>query len=135
MLEERLDSNVRADRNWMDSYDALRPRYLLLRDVAGSLDACVRLLPSTAPTMVRDALPVLAMRSAASRSLSPVRTSLQPVHLREEAIWPAAACARLWALECLNGFYVYRELPARFSAGKRPPPSELRSSGHRPIAH
>lgn len=44
----------------VDVFDDLKPHYLLLRgEYGGSVDGCVRLLPSTGPNMLRDVFPVL----------------------------------------------------------------------------
>ncbi|MER9883764.1 acyl-homoserine-lactone synthase [Mesorhizobium sp. M0118] len=60
VFKERLDWEVRGNGGYeIDSFDALRPQYLLLRGFDGSVDGCVRLLPSTGPTMLRDTFPVL----------------------------------------------------------------------------
>ncbi|MER8772904.1 acyl-homoserine-lactone synthase [Mesorhizobium sp. M0960] len=60
VFKERLDWEVRGGGGYeIDSFDALRPHYLLRRGFDGSVDGCVRLLPSTGPTMLRDTFPVL----------------------------------------------------------------------------
>src|SRR5260370_16032788 len=41
------------------SYEALHPAYLLQRSADGQIQGCVRLLPSTGPTMLRETFPVL----------------------------------------------------------------------------
>lgn len=38
----------------VDVFDGLKPHYLLLRGEHGSVDGCVRLLPSTGPNMLRN---------------------------------------------------------------------------------
>src|SRR5579871_3633200 len=38
----------------IDAFDSLQPAYLLLRGPCGVIEGCVRLLPCTGPTMVRD---------------------------------------------------------------------------------
>ena len=43
----------------VDSFDALRPAYLIQRGVDERINGCVRLLPSTGPTMLRDIFPQL----------------------------------------------------------------------------
>ncbi|MGX1101305.1 acyl-homoserine-lactone synthase [Amorphus sp. MBR-141] len=55
VFKERLGWRVRSrgDRE-IDSFDALKPHYLLLGDPGGDVDGCVRFLPSTGPTMLRD---------------------------------------------------------------------------------
>lgn len=60
VFKERLDWNVRTDGGYeTDSFDALKPHYLVLRGSGGRVDGCVRLLPTTGPTMLRDTFPVL----------------------------------------------------------------------------
>ncbi len=60
VFKERLDWEVEAAGDMeVDEFDALHPAYLILRDYAGRVLGCVRLLPSTGPTMLRDAFPVL----------------------------------------------------------------------------
>lgn len=55
VFKERLDWNVRTTGGFeIDSFDSLKPHYLLLRDSAGRVGGSVRLLPSTGPTMLRD---------------------------------------------------------------------------------
>ncbi|WP_217578772.1 acyl-homoserine-lactone synthase [Mesorhizobium sp. GbtcB19] len=70
-LEEmhRLRYRVFRDRlNWevstsggyeVDSFDAVRPHYLLLKASTGRVQGCVRLLPTTGPTMLRDSFSIL----------------------------------------------------------------------------
>jgi len=43
----------------IDVYDALHPAYLLQRGEQGQVQGCVRLLPSTGPTMLRDTFSIL----------------------------------------------------------------------------
>src|SRR3979490_879925 len=43
----------------IDEFDALHPAYLLQRGGDGRIQGCVRLLPSTGPTMLRDTFPML----------------------------------------------------------------------------
>lgn len=60
VFKERLDWDVPENGGHeIDSFDALKPHYLLLRGFDGSVEGCVRLLPSTGPTMLRDTFPVL----------------------------------------------------------------------------
>lgn len=60
VFKERLDWDVATENDLeSDSFDALRPHYLLLRGDLGTVDGCVRLLPSTGPTMLRDIFPSL----------------------------------------------------------------------------
>jgi acyl homoserine lactone synthase len=55
VFKERLSWDVQTqDGLESDAFDALKPHYLLLRGSCGSVEGCVRLLPSTGPTMLRD---------------------------------------------------------------------------------
>jgi len=54
VFKERLEWNVNAtDDKEIDEFDALRPVYLLQRDNDGRGRGCVRMLPTTGPTMLR----------------------------------------------------------------------------------
>lgn len=65
----RMRCRVFRDRmNWdvqvsgeleIDQYDALHPTYLLQRSRDAAVTGCVRLLPTTGPTMLRDTFPML----------------------------------------------------------------------------
>jgi N-acyl-L-homoserine lactone synthetase len=59
IFKERLgwDVEVSGDME-IDEFDACRPAYLLQKD-DGRLQGCVRLLPTTGPTMLRETFPVL----------------------------------------------------------------------------
>jgi acyl homoserine lactone synthase len=60
VFKERLDWQVKGNGGYeIDSFDALKPHYLLLRGFEGRVDGCVRFLPSTGATMLRDTFPVL----------------------------------------------------------------------------
>ncbi len=60
VFKQRLDWDVETAGDMeVDSFDALQPAYLLLRDPGGAVSGCVRLLPSTGPNMLRDTFPVL----------------------------------------------------------------------------
>jgi N-acyl-L-homoserine lactone synthetase len=48
----------------VDEYDALGPSYLLSIDRYGSLNGCVRLLPTTGPNMLRDIFPSFVTKVA-----------------------------------------------------------------------
>ncbi len=52
----------------IDEFDVLRPVHLLNRSTNGRIQGCVRLLPSTGPTMLRDTFPILLDGQAAPRS-------------------------------------------------------------------
>jgi acyl homoserine lactone synthase len=51
----------------VDDYDALGPSYLLSIDRHGTLNGCVRLLPTTGPNMLRDIFPSLVTNAAVPR--------------------------------------------------------------------
>jgi acyl homoserine lactone synthase len=59
IFKERLgwDVEVSGDME-VDEFDACRPAYLLQKD-DGRLQGCVRLLPTTGPTMLREIFPLL----------------------------------------------------------------------------
>ena len=60
VFRERLDWDVQVSGDLeLDTFDTLNPYYLLLRDCDGGIAGCVRLLPSTGPTMLRDTFPEL----------------------------------------------------------------------------
>jgi acyl homoserine lactone synthase len=60
VFRERLDWDVQVSGDMeIDAFDALLPCYLLQRAGDGRIQGCVRLLPSTGPTMLRDIFPVL----------------------------------------------------------------------------
>jgi N-acyl-L-homoserine lactone synthetase len=51
-----------------DEFDALEPSYLLSMDRYGTLNGCVRLLPTTGPNMLRDIFPSFVTKGAVPRS-------------------------------------------------------------------
>src|SRR5580692_3560926 len=60
VFKERLDWDVQFSGDMeIDEYDALHPAYLIQRAPDNRVQGCVRLLPSTGPTMLRDTFPVL----------------------------------------------------------------------------
>ncbi|MCK1572799.1 acyl-homoserine-lactone synthase [Bradyrhizobium sp. 174] len=60
VFKERLDWDVQTSGDMeIDEFDALRPVYLVQRANDGRIQGCVRLLPSTGPTMLREAFPLL----------------------------------------------------------------------------
>lgn len=60
VFRERLDWEVHVSGDMeIDAFDALQPCYLLQRAGDGRIQGCVRLLPSTGSTMLRDTFPVL----------------------------------------------------------------------------
>jgi acyl homoserine lactone synthase len=69
VFKERLDWDVDfSDGMEIDEFDALRPVYLIQRANDNRVQGCVRLLPSTGPTMLRDTFPVLLDGSPAPAS-------------------------------------------------------------------
>lgn len=60
IFKERLgwDVEVSGDME-VDEFDACRPAYLLQKDDDGRIQGCVRLLPTTGPTMLGETFPVL----------------------------------------------------------------------------
>ncbi|MEA3082776.1 MAG: acyl homoserine lactone synthase [Paraburkholderia sp.] len=51
-----------------DEFDALEPSYLLSMDRHGTVNGCVRLLPTTGPNMLRDIFPSFVTKGAVPRS-------------------------------------------------------------------
>jgi acyl homoserine lactone synthase len=69
VFKERLDWEVRFSGDMeIDEFDALHPVYLLQRAADGRVQGCVRLLPSTGPTMLRDTFPLLLDGASAPAS-------------------------------------------------------------------
>jgi acyl homoserine lactone synthase len=69
VFKERLrwDVEVSGDME-IDEFDACRPAYLLQTDDEDRIQGCVRLLPTTGPTMLRDTFPALLDGRAAPAS-------------------------------------------------------------------
>jgi N-acyl-L-homoserine lactone synthetase len=60
VFKERLDWDVHISGDMeIDEFDALHPAYLIQRASDDRVQGCVRLLPSTGPTMLRDTFPIL----------------------------------------------------------------------------
>jgi N-acyl-L-homoserine lactone synthetase len=60
VFKGRMDWDVEIDGDMeRDKFDALEPVYILQRDPSGAVCGCVRLLPTTGPTMLRDTFPML----------------------------------------------------------------------------
>lgn len=69
VFKDRLDWSVRVNGDMeIDEFDVLRPVHLIYRSFNGRIEGCVRLLPSTGPTMLRDTFPVLLDGAPAPRS-------------------------------------------------------------------
>lgn len=69
IFKERLgwDVTVSGDME-IDDFDACRPVYLLQTSHEGQVQGCVRLLPTTGPTMLRETFPALLEEQAAPAS-------------------------------------------------------------------
>ncbi|MCS3765611.1 MULTISPECIES: acyl-homoserine-lactone synthase [Bradyrhizobium] len=60
VFKQRLEWDVGVSGDMeVDEFDVLRPVHLLNRSSNACLQGCVRLLPSTGPTMLRDTFPIL----------------------------------------------------------------------------
>lgn len=60
VFKERLAWDVQTSAHMeVDEFDAERPNYLIYRSKNYRVEGCVRLLPSTGPTMLRNAFPAL----------------------------------------------------------------------------
>jgi acyl homoserine lactone synthase len=69
VFKERLGWDVQVSGDMeVDDFDACRPVYLLQRNDDGRVQGCVRLLPTTGPTMLRDTFPALLDGAAAPAS-------------------------------------------------------------------
>ncbi|MET4608174.1 N-acyl-L-homoserine lactone synthetase [Bradyrhizobium sp. JR4.1] len=69
VFKQRLDWSVETSGDMeIDEVDVLRPVHLLNRSTAGHIQGCVRLLPSTGSTMLRDTFPILLEGQPAPRS-------------------------------------------------------------------
>jgi acyl homoserine lactone synthase len=69
VFKDRLDWEVQVSGEMeIDEFDALHPAYLIQRARDNRVQGCVRLLPSTGPTMLRDTFPALLDGEAAPTS-------------------------------------------------------------------
>ena len=69
IFKERLGWDVQVSGVMeVDEFDACRPVYLLQRNDDSRVQGCVRLLPTTGPTMLRDTFPALLDGRAAPAS-------------------------------------------------------------------
>jgi N-acyl-L-homoserine lactone synthetase len=86
VFKERLawDVQVSGDME-IDEFDALHPAYLLQRAGNGSIHGCVRLLPSTGPTMLRDTFPALLDGAIAPSSSTVWESSRFALDIHSEA--------------------------------------------------
>jgi acyl homoserine lactone synthase len=63
VFKDRLGWDVTVEGEFeVDEYDGLRPNYLLSIDKHGTVNGCVRLLPTTGPNMLRDIFPSLVTK-------------------------------------------------------------------------
>jgi len=90
VFKERLEWEVEVSGELeIDKFDALHPTYLIQRASDGRVRGCVRLLPSTGPTMLRDTFPILLDGAPAPSSLTiweSSRFALDPQHGTPEII-------------------------------------------------
>jgi len=69
VFKQRLNWDVQISGDMeIDEFDVLRPVHLLHRSREGRIEGCVRLLPSTGPTMISDIFPILLDGQRAPRS-------------------------------------------------------------------
>ena len=91
VFKERLGWDVQVSGGMeIDEFDALCPDYLLQRGAQGQIRGCIRLLPSTGPTMLRDVFPVLLDGQSAPASPTIWESSRFSLDLELDA--PKAAC-------------------------------------------
>jgi acyl homoserine lactone synthase len=65
VFKDRLSWDVTVSGELeVDEFDGLGPNYLLSTDRYGTVNGCVRLLPTTGPNMLRDIFPSLATKAA-----------------------------------------------------------------------
>src|SRR6266542_4457256 len=101
IFKERLGWDVQASGDMeVDEFDACQPVYLLQRNDDGRVQGCVRLLPTTGPTMLRDTFPALLDGQAAPAS---------------QVIWEAAASVSISAPERRRRRAVSHERPTNSS--------------------
>jgi acyl homoserine lactone synthase len=69
VFKERLGWDVQVSGDLeIDEFDALQPAQLLQRADDGRIQGCVRMLPSSGPTMLRDTFPILLSGAPAPAS-------------------------------------------------------------------
>jgi N-acyl-L-homoserine lactone synthetase len=69
VFKERLGWEVQVSGDMeIDEFDGLHPAYLLQRSHEGCIQGCVRLIPTTGSTMLRDAFPILLDGASAPAS-------------------------------------------------------------------
>lgn len=95
VFKERLDWDVHVSGDMeIDEFDALHPTYLLQRAHDGGVQGCVRLLPSTGPTMLRDTFQVLLEGVAAPASSTIWESSRFALDISSDAPKAAHGIAR-----------------------------------------
>jgi N-acyl-L-homoserine lactone synthetase len=95
VFKERLDWDVHISGDMeIDAFDALHPAYLLQRAEDGQIRGCVRLLPSSGPTMLRDTFPVLLAGQPAPASSTIWESSRFSLDVSSDAPKAASGLAR-----------------------------------------
>lgn len=95
IFKERLGWDVQVSGDMeIDEFDACRPVYLLQRTGDSGVQGCVRLLPTTGPTMLRETFPALLDGEAAPRSDSIWESSRFGVDLCTREAKTAGSIAR-----------------------------------------
>lgn len=95
VFKQRLDWEVEVSGDLeVDQFDALHPIYLLQRSRDGRVQGCVRLLPSTGPTMLRDTFGVLLNGEPVPTSPSIWESSRFALDLRHDAAAAISGIAR-----------------------------------------
>ena len=95
VFKERLGWDVQVSGDMeIDEFDACRPVYLLQRTEDSGVQGCVRLLPTTGPTMLRDTFPALLDGAAAPISVSIWESSRFGVDLCTREAKTAGSIAR-----------------------------------------
>ena len=95
IFKERLGWDVQVSGDMeVDEFDACRPAYLLQKDDDNRVQGCVRLLPTTGPTMLRDTFPALLDGEAAPARQTIWESSRFGVDLRTGEAKTAGSIAR-----------------------------------------
>lgn len=95
VFKERLGWDVQTSGGMeIDEFDALHPAYLLQKGEDGQIQGCVRLLPSTGPTMLRETFPVLLCGQPAPTSQTIWESSRFALDLGRDMAKAAGGLAR-----------------------------------------
>lgn len=95
VFKERLDWDVQFSGDMeIDEFDALHPVYLLQRAGNGQVQGCVRLLPTTGPTMLRDTFATLLDGRSAPVSSTVWESSRFALDLKRDATEAAGGIAK-----------------------------------------